>query len=244
MIFRSNIALLFAAVLLSCNGQKENKTETTQSSTEIPANSSGNITVTDTASTIPDQTATVNSREQSTANSTSATQKSETSGTKSSSSGASHQAETQKAVTKARTSTVTENAQTGKLGLTFLKEAEKKYFEERQMSIHFKRITEDSRCPAGVQCVWAGVAVAEITFDANEAEPQTVQLASNKGTGDRYQEYFYYNGFKISLKSVAPHAVQNKASLKGKYEIGLQFESAKNKNMDIDPAVIRSAPER
>lgn len=132
----------------------------------------------------------------------------------------------------------------GRIGLTFLKEGEKKYFEERQMSIHFKRITEDSRCPAGVNCIWEGVAVAEITFDGKEAAPVTVKLASNSGAGGNYQHTVQYNGFNISLKSVAPNAVENKASFKGNYEIGLLFESAKGKGYGVDPALIRTSAER
>ncbi len=242
MKIRNNLTLLLAATaMFSCTGTQEKQSSTVNSQAEttvvipaqIPAEDSTSVTSTDVAESDAPVTADQTSSSQKTV-------QNEKTGT----SAATHQSATQKAVTKARTADQSSSASVGRIGLTFLKVGEKKYFEERQMSIHFKGITEDSRCPAGVNCVWEGVAVAEITFDGNEVAPQTVRLASTPNAGNNYQHTVTYNGFKISLKSVAPHSVENKASLKGKYEIGLLFEGAKDKNLGVDPRVIRSAPER
>lgn len=242
MKLRNKLTLLLAAsAIFSCTGQQEKQNATTTSQVETTAVATEEIPAQDSSVVISNEVLAEDAPVQDTqTNSPQNTAQKE----KTAPSASTHQSATQKAVTKARTADKNSSAPAGRIGLTFLKEGEKKYFEERQMSIHFKGITEDSRCPAGVNCIWEGVAVAEITFDGNEAAPQTVRLASTPNAGNNYQHTVTYNGFKISLKSVAPHSVENKASLKGKYEIGLLFESGNSKGGGIDPRVIRSAPDR
>lgn len=70
------------------------------------------------------------------------------------------------------------------------------------LKIRFEEVTGDSRCPAGVQCVWAGRVDATFTFTQGSAN-QTLQLSSgslNKGGSNSAT----VNGFKIDLEGMEP----------------------------------------
>lgn len=41
-------------------------------------------------------------------------------------------------------------------------------YEGDPFTLHFKKVTEDNRCPEDVTCVWAGRAVISISFDNND----------------------------------------------------------------------------
>jgi hypothetical protein len=47
-------------------------------------------------------------------------------------------------------------------------------------SIRFERVVEDSRCPAGVNCVWAGEAVVRLHLRSG-ADSSTVDLRTTDG---------------------------------------------------------------
>lgn len=64
------------------------------------------------------------------------------------------------------------------------------------LSITFKRVTEDSRCPKDVNCVWAGRVVAEIDARVNGTN-QTIKISSG-------EKPYSYNGYSILIKSVEP----------------------------------------
>jgi hypothetical protein len=68
-----------------------------------------------------------------------------------------------------------------------------------RLEVTFVSIAEDSRCPEGVQCVWAGRAVAEVRLRAAGSEPADVRLETT-----RAGETAAYAGYTVRLLSVAP----------------------------------------
>lgn len=73
---------------------------------------------------------------------------------------------------------------------------------DHALSIHFDKVSADSRCPQGVQCIWAGRADAVFTLKKG-ATSQTITLASGDfsqgGTGQAT-----FSGYTITLNDIAP----------------------------------------
>jgi hypothetical protein len=108
----------------------------------------------------------------------------------------------------------------------YLNEGENKFLTEYQMNVTFKSISEDSRCPEGVQCVWAGIAVANVELMSTTSRPMTVQIATSDLKSKNLSKKVMFNGYEISLVQVSPNPTETKtaATLKGKYKIGLTFK--------------------
>ena len=113
-----------------------------------------------------------------------------------------------------------------KKGMIYLKEGENKFLKEYEMNVTFKRMVEDSRCPKDVQCIWAGNAIAEVELMGIYTRPVTVQLSTSNDANKGYANSEKFNGYKITLEDVTPETTSAKGfkSLKGSYQIALQFE--------------------
>ena len=117
-------------------------------------------------------------------------------------------------------------APSDKKGMIYLKEGENKFLKEYEMNVTFKRMVEDSRCPKDVQCIWAGNAIAEVELMGTYTRPVTVQLSTSNDANNGYANSEKFNGYKITLEDVTPETTTAKGfkSLKGSYQIALQFE--------------------
>lgn len=110
-------------------------------------------------------------------------------------------------------------------GIVYFNQGENKYLKEYEMSVTFKGISEDSRCPEGVNCIWAGVAVAQVEVMGTYSRPMVLELATSDNAGRNYHESEVYNGYIISLKEVSPFPTSEGGAkaLEGKYRIGIKF---------------------
>lgn len=116
----------------------------------------------------------------------------------------------------ASNTTVTENAQ----GTVYLKNGENKFLKSQAMNITFKGISEDSRCPEGVNCIWSGVAVAEVELMGLATRPMTVSLATINMPSKNYSKSAVFNGYKIELKELLP--AKREGEMKSEeYKIGV-----------------------
>ena len=88
-----------------------------------------------------------------------------------------------------------------------------------KVSIQFKDILEDSRCPVDVTCVWEGVATVDI-----EAVSGTQKASFQVGTRDflpkNITKSFSFSGYKFTLTELKsqPGAKSEAASVSFKYE--------------------------
>ena len=79
--------------------------------------------------------------------------------------------------------------------------------DNRGLSIEFKDLLEDSRCPEGVTCVWAGNAQVALLLNDSQAtlntylEPQEMTIS----------------GYRIELISVSPYPVYEQDIAKEDY---------------------------
>ena len=110
-------------------------------------------------------------------------------------------------------------------GIVYLKEGENKFFKEYEMNVTFKKITEDSRCPKDVNCIWAGVATAEVELMGLYTRPVTLKLSTMSDAKKGYTKSQEFNGYTITLVEVSPQTTAEKGfkALQGSYRIGLQF---------------------
>lgn len=107
--------------------------------------------------------------------------------------------------------------------IIYFNEGENKFIKEFQTNVTFKNIAEDSRCPQGTQCIWAGVAVANVEFMSTTSRPMILQLSTAEVNGKNYHKTQSFNGYNITLKEVTPYPTSQEGakSLSGKYKIGI-----------------------
>ncbi len=112
---------------------------------------------------------------------------------------------------------------TSKLQTIRIQEGKTETFSDLKMNITMRSIKEDSRCPEGVQCVWQGVAVAEIEFMSVHARPRTADLATLNLEAKGYNNSFLYDGKVFTLKSITPS--KEKRTEKTPYVVELTVEN-------------------
>ncbi|WP_027380642.1 hypothetical protein [Chryseobacterium daeguense] len=107
--------------------------------------------------------------------------------------------------------------------IIYFNEGENKFLKEYQMNVTFKGISEDSRCPKDVTCIWSGVAVAQIEVMGTTTRPMTLSIATMDNKGRNYNKSAVFNGYTISLAEVNPYpgAAEGTKALNGKYKIGI-----------------------
>lgn len=78
---------------------------------------------------------------------------------------------------------------------------ESKSVPESKATLTFEGVSEDSRCPTGVTCVWEGDAAVRIRVEEPGGEPATYTLH----TSDRFGREAVHGSIRVRLISVAPH---------------------------------------
>ncbi len=74
-----------------------------------------------------------------------------------------------------------------------------------QFGITFYYVAEDSRCPQGVACVWAGEVIVQITFQENGLlHPPVLELTTNPQDANHAR---VIEGYRVELLDVQPPAV-------------------------------------
>lgn len=111
-------------------------------------------------------------------------------------------------------------------GIIYFNQGENKFLKDYEMNVTFKGISEDSRCPEGVNCIWAGVAVAEIEVMGTYSRPVVLSLATTENAGRNFHQSQEFNGYTISLEEVTPFpkADGGAKALEGKYKVGITIK--------------------
>lgn len=136
--------------------------------------------------------------------------------------------------TSASTPAAKTNANSSSIYLT---EGQNIFVKDLQMNVTFKKMLEDSRCPKDVNCIWQGVATAEIELMGTATRPRTYRISSLNMPEKGLEKDVVFDGYQITLNEITPHPTQsqNFKSMQGKYKIGLTFK----KVADVDPTVSR-----
>ena len=69
------------------------------------------------------------------------------------------------------------------------------------LQITFEGVSEDSRCPTGVQCMWAGDATATFRLE----KPPAAAVERTLHTNGRFERETEWQGFVLRLEDVKPH---------------------------------------
>ncbi|MEM4663067.1 MAG: hypothetical protein QXM75_03525 [Candidatus Diapherotrites archaeon] len=89
------------------------------------------------------------------------------------------------------------------IGVPFeLKAGEEAFIEESGVFLKFVKVTSDSRCPKGVQCVWAGKVSILIEISKGNAWDQ-FELSLEPGNENSSKKAF--DGLEIKLLEIKPY---------------------------------------
>lgn len=128
-----------------------------------------------------------------------------------------------------KTETATTNNQESSDDIVYFKEGENKFLKEQQMNVTFKGIVSDSRCPEGVNCVWAGAATALVEVMTTTSRPMQIKISTTDFAAQKLTKTQSLYGYNLTLMSVSPSRTQDISpdKMKGKYVIGLKIEKGK-----------------
>ena len=114
---------------------------------------------------------------------------------------------------------MTANAQATGRGATSvlfdLKQGQTKNIPGSKAKIKFLNVMEDSRCPEGTKCIWAGNAKVKFRV-SNGHRSRIFDLNTGKGRTD-----YSFEGYDIRLVKVSPTPVINEHIRRGEYVVTL-----------------------
>ena len=84
------------------------------------------------------------------------------------------------------------------------------------LKVEFDSVAEDSRCPKGVTCVWAGN--AKILLKVNKDSAQSANVELNTNINPRTSRYLDY---ELRLKELKPYPESNATIKSSEYEVTL-----------------------
>ncbi|HSI88913.1 MAG TPA: hypothetical protein VK918_07635 [Pyrinomonadaceae bacterium] len=91
--------------------------------------------------------------------------------------------------------------------------------EATSIEIQFIRVVEDSRCPEGVDCIWAGRAVVEVRAAKDGLSSETVSLSSDGDTAS-----FEFSGYRIHFEKLEPYPKEGEKIGEGDYKAWFRLE--------------------
>lgn len=96
---------------------------------------------------------------------------------------------------------------TARLGEEFrLKGGQSATIEGEGLTITFSGVAEDSRCPVGVECFWAGRVIVVLDVDKDGQRLGEISLKWSAGGAPPSEEV---SGYMLELRSVEPHPRQD-----------------------------------
>lgn len=101
----------------------------------------------------------------------------------------------------------------------FIGPGQKAEIRESGLDITFNRVIEDSRCPKGVECVWAGNGKVEISINFPREESGIKEINTNLEPKE-----IMAGKYKIRLLELQPYPEKNQQIPPEKYRIKLIVE--------------------
>jgi hypothetical protein len=90
---------------------------------------------------------------------------------------------------------------------------------KENLTLKFVAILEDSRCPEGVQCVWAGNARIELAVTKTGEDTASLELNTN----DRFPIEAQYLGYLITLIDLQPYPKATKQISLQDYTVNVEI---------------------
>ncbi len=102
-----------------------------------------------------------------------------------------------------------------------LKANETRTLADENLRVRFDGVTEDSRCPIGVQCVWEGDAAVELTLE----KPPTAADTRVLHTAGRFNRETDYAGLVIRLVDLEPRPREGASIAPEDYRVRLVVDT-------------------
>ena len=104
------------------------------------------------------------------------------------------------------------------LGAEFtLAPGETVFVKAAEMNVRFVAVTEDSRCPADVTCIWAGE--VKVSLEIRESSQAVSQVEISAGAGSTVA-----GGYSVTVARVEPQPVSTTRIAPGDYRVTLKIE--------------------
>lgn len=101
------------------------------------------------------------------------------------------------------------------------------------LNIKLDAIVQDSRCPVGVQCVWAGQVEAKIML-TDVSKSEVVNISSG-------QAPHLFDGFNVSIISITPSRESKKEIMADEYRVTFHVVKLPNNDVVKDTGVINGS---
>jgi hypothetical protein len=88
------------------------------------------------------------------------------------------------------------------------------------ITVIFRSVSQDSRCPSDVQCVWAGDGAVVLGLQSTAIPSQETTLHTNLDP-----KFVDYSGYRISVVGLAPYPKSGSAVAPDKYVVTLHVSS-------------------
>ena len=99
--------------------------------------------------------------------------------------------------------------------------------EGERLRVTFDRVAEDSRCPEGVQCVWAGN--AKVVLKLSKGRRRVSTLSLNTGTDPKQAAY---RGYEVKLVKLDPYPNQKRTIRRRDYVATVVVSRAESQTSD------------
>ena len=85
--------------------------------------------------------------------------------------------------------------------------------------VKFAEVIEDSRCPTGANCIWAGRARIKVTLEQEDGEAMTAEFST-----DPNHDGIAIAGYRIHLVKLDPHPSAQKTPDEKEYTASFSFQ--------------------
>lgn len=93
------------------------------------------------------------------------------------------------------------------------------------LRVKFLDVVEDSRCPKGANCIWAGSVTVKLQVMLSGKPPKIIELSTLDG-----RETVEYEGFSVTLIRVLPYPQANEAFHESLYRVELEISKPANRS--------------
>ena len=93
------------------------------------------------------------------------------------------------------------------------------------LTLTFAEVVGDSRCPANVQCIWAGDGAIRVTL---EADSQRGEVILHTHGGDQFPKSARWRGYEITLEKLEPEPRESRpdaSSYRAHFSVRVQTPS-------------------
>ena len=118
-------------------------------------------------------------------------------------------------ITKPKTS-----SEAARVGREFkLRSGQQISLQGTKLRVKFAAVSNDSRCPSDVTCVWAGNAAVRLDVSTNRSNGKSLTL--NTAKGPTLASEADYRGYKVKLVNLSPYPRSDQKIAAGDYVVTL-----------------------